>query len=65
MKLNQIVELDIVTDETEIFIRDENSHLLAKGNWYKDSILHRLDCKVESFTWHDDNNLYIDLKQED
>lgn len=65
MKVSKIIRLDIVTDGTEVFIRDADFHLLAKRNWYQDNVLHYLNCKVESFTWKDDNKLYIDLKQED
>lgn len=62
MKVNQIIKLDIVTDETKIFIRDENSKLLANGKWFNDNVLDCLDYEVESFTWQDDNKIYVDVK---
>lgn len=62
MKVNQIIELDIVTDETKIFIRDENSKLLAKGKWFNNCVLDCLNYEVKSFTWQDDNRIYVDVK---
>lgn len=62
MKVFQIIELYIVTNETKIFIRDENLHVLANGNWFNDNVLDCLDYEVESFTWQDDNKIYVDVK---
>lgn len=62
MTLSQILELDIIEDDTMVYIRDENMNVLAHGNWYQDNILNYLNCGVESFTWQDDGNFYINLK---
>lgn len=53
--------LEIVNDQTEIFIR-EDFKVLAHGNWFQDHILDHMKDKVESFTWQDDNKIYIDVK---
>lgn len=62
MKVNQIIETDLIKDDTEVFIRGRNFHVLAHGNWYQDNILKYMDCEVECFTWQDDNKFYIDVK---
>lgn len=65
MTVKKIFEnLGLVNDNTRIFIRHDDGKrelLLACGNWYQDDILEYLNCKVENFTWQDDNFLYIDL----
>lgn len=63
MKTNEIFELGIIKDDTEIFIRDNNLKILARGNWYEDHIL-EYTCKkytIESFTWQNDKKIYIDI----
>ena len=62
MTINKIFELGLIHDKTSIWIRDKELHVLAHGNWYQDHILEYEDRKVESFTWQDDNQFYIDLK---
>ena len=63
MTVNKIfTELGLINDDTEVYIRDTDSHVLAHGNWYQDNVLRYLDNEVESFTWQDDNNFYIDIK---
>ena len=64
MTVEKIFEIGIIDDNTEIFIRQgEYFKVLAHGNWYQDDILEYSEHEVESFTWQDDNKLYIDLKQ--
>ena len=55
-------ELGLINDNTEVWIRDNDLHVLAHGNWYQDNVLRYLYNEVESFTWQDDNNFYIDIK---
>ena len=62
MTLRKIFDLGLVNDDTEVWIRDPDLHVLALGNWYQDNILEYLDHELESFTWQDDNNFYIDVK---
>lgn len=67
MNIQEIFELGIINDDTEIFIRNDESatdfELLAKGHWYEDHILKYSNKKypVVSFTWQDDNKIYIDI----
>lgn len=66
MKINEILlGLSITKDDTEIFVRNNESttgfELLAEGYWYKDHILKYSDYPVVSFTWQDDNKIYIDI----
>jgi len=65
MKVKQIFEhLNLlITDETEIIIRDPEMITLAKGNWFQDNILKYSDSMVESFVWQDDHKFFIDLKE--
>lgn len=58
-----IIELGIIKDSTEVFIRHgEGFHVLAHGNWYQDNVLEYVNREVESFTWQDDDKIYIDVK---
>lgn len=54
--------MGLIKNNTEIIIRDKDSHVVAQGNWYQDDILDYAYADIESFTWQDDNKLFIDLK---
>lgn len=63
MTLEKIYEMGLIKDDTEIFIRWGNGfYVLAHGNWYQDDILNYMHREAESFTWRDDNKLYVDVK---
>jgi len=63
MTLEKIYDVGLIKDNTEIFVRQgEGFHVLAHGNWYQDNILKYSNYDVESFTWQDDNKIYIDVK---
>lgn len=62
MNLSKIIELGLVNDGTEIWCRDRDMHVLAHGNWYQDNVLEYRHREIESFTWQDDDELFIDLK---
>ena len=65
MTVGEIIEMDIITDGTEVVIRDSESNFLAKGVWYCDRILKYLKHKVQSFTWEvGKNNVIINLKED-
>ncbi len=53
--------IGLINDLTEIFIR-KDFKVLAHGNWYQDHILDHMQDEVESFTWQDDNKIFIDVK---
>ena len=40
-------ELGLINDNTEVWIRDNDLHVLAHGNWYQDNVLRYLCVKVE------------------
>ena len=56
-------ETGLIDDNTMIYIREGLFRVISKGNWYQDNILKYENREVESFTWEDDNKLYIDLKE--
>lgn len=63
MTLEKINEMGLIDDSTEIVIREgEGFATLARGNWYQDDILAYENHEVESFTWQDDNRIYVDVK---
>lgn len=63
MRVQQIFELKLINDNTEVWIRGEDTlHVLAHGNWYQDNVLEYLNHEVGSFIWQDDDNFYIDVK---
>ncbi len=45
-----------------IIIRDQNIKKLSVGHWYEDKILDYADCDVSSFTWQNDNKIFIDIE---
>lgn len=51
-----------IGNNTHVCIR-EDFHVLAHGNWYEDRVLEYLDCRVESVTWEDNGECYIDIKR--
>ena len=63
MTLSKILEMKLIMDNTEIFIRDTNFHVLGYGNWFQDEVLLYVHSEIESFTWQDDNKIFIDLKE--
>lgn len=64
MTVKKINEMGLIDDNTEIIIRQgEGFATLARGNWYQDDILAYSGNEVESFTWEDDNRIYIDVKE--
>ena len=63
MTIEKIFFMGLIGDNTEVFIRDTGFHVLAHGNWYQDNILNYMHHEVESFTWQDDEKIYIDLAQ--
>lgn len=57
------IDLNLINDKTELWIRDSDMCVLAHGNWYHDNILEYTHCEVESFTWQNDNKIYIDVSR--
>lgn len=63
MTVSEIIVMDLIDNDTEIFIQSaKGPPVLAHGNWYHDQILDYGEHEVENFMWKDDNKLYIDLK---
>lgn len=62
MTLSRMLEKDLVNDNTEVFIRDTDCHVLVRGSWFQDNVLIYMNRAVESFTWQEDNKVFIDLK---
>lgn len=63
MTLGKIYDLNLLNDDTEIFVRGKDMQILAHGNWYQDNVLDYWDYEIETFTWQDDNKVYADVKQ--
>ena len=63
MTLEKLYKMNLINDNTELVIRNKDFNVLAHGNWYQDNILDFLDYIIESFTWQDDNKIYIDVKE--
>lgn len=63
MRICDVFELGIIKDDTEVYIRNTDFNLLAKGNWYENHVVNYIIGihSVESFTWQDDNKIYIDI----
>lgn len=53
----------MITDDTQIIIRDSKNNVVAVGKWFEDGILEKADKPVESLSyWADRNRLHIALK---
>lgn len=53
----------MITDDTQIIIRDSKNNAVAVGKWFEDGILEKADKPVESLSyWVDRNRLHIALK---
>ena len=53
----------MITDDTQIIIRDCKNNFVAAGKWFEDGILEKADKPVESLSyWVDRNRLHINLK---
>lgn len=63
MTIKELTTMDLINDETEIYVRDGIFHVLAHGNWYEDNVLNYNHNKIESFEWQDDNTIFIDVKK--
>lgn len=61
MTVEKIFGLGLINDDTKVWIRGE--HVLAAGNWYQDDILAYLHHEAASFTWLDNGDFYIDVKE--
>ena len=59
-----LLESCLVNDQTKIIIRSGLFTAIAQGEWFTDRILGYMDEPIDSFTWEDENKLYIDLKEE-
>lgn len=65
MTLKKIYEMGLLTNNTEIYVRKGSRvNLLAYGHWHDDNIQNYAHHDLESFTWQDDNEFYIDLMSE-
>lgn len=62
MTISKIYEMKLINDDTEIMVRDSEFHVITQGNWYQDNILDYRNSEIESFTWQDNNKIFIDLK---
>ena len=62
MTIERLIDLGIINNTTEIYIRNMEFGLIAKGEWYQDSILEHLEDEIDSYTWQDDDKVYVDLK---
>lgn len=61
MTVEKII-LMLAGDNTILYIRNQNFELITSGNWYQNNVLNYMYHEVESFTWQDDEKIYIDLK---
>ena len=61
MTIMLLYENGLITDDTLVIIRDDNFNELVSGEWYCDDVLIYGNCEIESFTWQDDEKIYVDL----
>lgn len=62
MTLEKIYDMELIGDNTKIYVRHYNRlSTIESGYWYQDQILKYMKAEIESFTWQDDNRLFIDV----
>ena len=61
MTIGKLYEMKLINDHTEVIVRDSEFRVLTQGNWYQDNILDYNNHELESFTWQDNNKIFIDL----
>lgn len=61
MTLSKIFDMGLIQQDTQVWVRDSELHLLTHGNWYQDNVLEYMNRELESFTWQNDENIYIDV----
>lgn len=62
MTIEKLIDMEIINDKTEIYVRDTDFGLITHGNWFQDNILDHVQDKIDRYSWQDDNRVYIDLK---
>lgn len=63
MTVGMILENTFIEADTQVYIRDKDMKVVAEGNWYLDCIQEHVTEDAESFTWQDDDKVFIDLKE--
>ena len=64
MTVGMILENTFVEADTQVYIRDKDMNVIASGNWYVDEVQSYVTDEAESFTWQDDDKVFIDLKDQ-
>ncbi len=59
MTLRKIFELGLIDDSTNIYVRDSSFNTVAFDSYKCLSSFY--DMELESFTWQDNNWIYLDL----
>ena len=62
MTIEKLIDMEIINDKTEIYVRDTDFGLITHGNWFQDNILDLVLDMIDCYSWQDDNRVYIDLK---
>ena len=62
MTIGQLICMGLVNDSTKLVIRRDLHTVLAHGFWFNDNLLAYVEREIESFTWQDDDTIYIDIK---
>lgn len=50
MTLKKVHDLGLIDDNTVVWVRGADLHLITSGNWYQDNILKYMDAELECFT---------------
>ncbi len=67
MKLEQLVETEMINDDTTVFVSKplsiKGQYLTRKGNWYQDQILDFSDGTISKLTYIEaENKVYVELR---
>lgn len=62
MTIEKLVDMKVINNTTEVYVRNMEFGLIVKGNWFQDNVLEHIKREIDTYTWQDDNKVYIDLK---
>lgn len=62
MTLKQLyVDYDLINDSTRIVVRDSELRFHTEGHWFSDNVLNYGNREIRSFTWQDDNTVFVEV----
>ena len=63
MTIKKLFDMGVINDTTTVYVlKKDFSDFRAKGNWFQDDIQEYSKRQINSYSWRDCNEVYVDLK---